>query len=68
MTYELAEEAIALSIERWFALRLAEKTMLRGWALVEQGQGGQVSRRYVRGWPPTEPQGRRRPYCSGWAR
>jgi hypothetical protein len=25
MTYELAEEAIALSIERWFALRLAEK-------------------------------------------
>jgi tetratricopeptide (TPR) repeat protein len=39
MTYELAEAAIALSSERGFALRLAEKTMLRGWALVEQGQG-----------------------------
>jgi predicted ATPase len=39
MTYELAEAAIALSSERGFALRLAEKTMLRGWALVEQGRG-----------------------------
>jgi hypothetical protein len=40
MIYELAEAAIALSIERGFALRLAEKAMLRGWALVEQGGHG----------------------------
>jgi class 3 adenylate cyclase/predicted ATPase len=37
--YEQAEAALVLSHEQGFAFRLAEATMLRGWALVEQGQG-----------------------------
>ncbi|HJY82157.1 MAG TPA: hypothetical protein VKK81_13880, partial [Candidatus Binatia bacterium] len=36
---ELAEALLALSIEQGFALFLAEGTIARGWALVEQGQG-----------------------------
>jgi class 3 adenylate cyclase/predicted ATPase len=36
---EQAEAAIALSTEHGFAQRVAVGTMLRGWALVEQGQG-----------------------------
>jgi predicted ATPase len=39
MTYEWAEEALVLSREQGFALRLTQATVLRGWALVEQGQG-----------------------------
>jgi predicted ATPase len=39
MTYEQAEAALVLSREQGFALRLAQATILRGWALVEQGQG-----------------------------
>ena len=39
MTYEQAEAALVLSREQGFAFRLAEATVLRGWALVEQGQG-----------------------------
>jgi predicted ATPase len=39
MTYERAEAALGLSREQGFALRLAQATILRGWALVEQGQG-----------------------------
>src|SRR5262245_16147248 len=37
--YEQAEAALVLSREQGLAFRLAEATMLRGWALVEQGQG-----------------------------
>ena len=36
---EHAEAAIALSREQGFALNLAYGTIVRGWALVEQGQG-----------------------------
>jgi tetratricopeptide (TPR) repeat protein len=39
MTYELAEAALVLSREQGFTLRMAEATIQRGWALVEQGQG-----------------------------
>jgi hypothetical protein len=39
MAYEQAEAALVLSREQGFALRLAQATILRGWALVEQGQG-----------------------------
>jgi tetratricopeptide (TPR) repeat protein len=39
MTYERAEAALVLSCEQGFAFRLAQATILRGWALVEQGQG-----------------------------
>ena len=39
MTYAWAEEALVLSREQGFALRLTQATVLRGWALVEQGQG-----------------------------
>jgi class 3 adenylate cyclase/tetratricopeptide (TPR) repeat protein len=49
MTYEQAEAALVLSREQGFALRLAQATILRGWALVEQGQGG--------GWYSTDPPG-----------
>jgi class 3 adenylate cyclase/predicted ATPase len=38
-TYEQAEAARVLSGEQGFAFRLAQATILRGWALVEQGQG-----------------------------
>ena len=37
--YEHAEAALVLAREQGFAFREAEATMLRGWALVEQGQG-----------------------------
>jgi predicted ATPase len=36
--YELAEAALVLAREQGFAFRVAEATMLRGWALVEQDQ------------------------------
>jgi predicted ATPase len=39
MTYERAEAALGLSREQGFALRLAQAVTLRGWVLVEQGQG-----------------------------
>jgi predicted ATPase len=39
ISHELAEAALVLSREQGFALRLAEATILRGWALVAQGQG-----------------------------
>jgi predicted ATPase len=39
MTYERAEAALGLSREQGFALRLAQAAILRGWVLVEQGQG-----------------------------
>src|SRR5215510_2463439 len=39
IAYEQAEAALVLSREQVFAFRLAEATMLQGWALVEQGQG-----------------------------
>src|SRR5215510_6628317 len=39
IAYEQAEAALVLSREQGFAFRLAEATVLRGWALVEQGQG-----------------------------
>jgi predicted ATPase len=38
-TYEQAEAALALAREHGFAFRVAQATMLRGWTLVEQGQG-----------------------------
>jgi predicted ATPase len=38
-TYEQAEAVLALAREHGFAFRMAQATMLRGWALVEQGQG-----------------------------
>ena len=38
-TYEQAEAACVLAGEQGFAFRLAQATILRGWALVEQGQG-----------------------------
>jgi predicted ATPase len=38
-TYEQAEAALGLAREHGFAMRVAQATMLRGWALVEQGQG-----------------------------
>jgi predicted ATPase len=38
-TYEWAEAALVLSREQGFAFRLAQATVLRGWTLVEQGQG-----------------------------
>jgi class 3 adenylate cyclase/predicted ATPase len=38
-TYEHAEAALVLACEHGFAYRLAQATILRGWALVEQGQG-----------------------------
>ena len=38
-TYEQAEAALGLAREHGFAFRVAQATMLRGWALVEQGQG-----------------------------
>jgi predicted ATPase/class 3 adenylate cyclase len=37
-TYEQAEAALVLAREHGFALRVAQATILRGWALVEQGQ------------------------------
>ena len=39
IAYEQAEAALVLSREQGFAFRLAEATMVRGWALIEQGQG-----------------------------
>jgi len=39
IVYEQAEAALVLSREQGLALRLVEATALRGWALVEQGQG-----------------------------
>jgi predicted ATPase len=39
LTYEYAEAALVLAREQGFAERVAEATMLRGWALVEEGQG-----------------------------
>ncbi len=39
LTQERAEAAIALSAEQGFALALSQAAILRGWALVEQGQG-----------------------------
>jgi tetratricopeptide (TPR) repeat protein len=39
IAYEQAEAALVLSREQGFAFRLAGATVLRGWALVEQGQG-----------------------------
>jgi predicted ATPase len=38
-TYEQAEAALGLAREQGFAFRVAQATILRGWALVEQGQG-----------------------------
>jgi len=38
-TYEQAEAALGLAREHGFAFRVAQATILRGWALVEQGQG-----------------------------
>jgi class 3 adenylate cyclase/predicted ATPase len=38
-TYEQAEAALGLAREHGFAFRAAQATILRGWALVEQGQG-----------------------------
>src|SRR4029434_8849086 len=38
-TYEQAEAALELAHEHGFAFRVAQATILRGWALVEQGQG-----------------------------
>jgi class 3 adenylate cyclase/predicted ATPase len=39
IAYEQAEAALVLLREQGFAFRLAQATVLRGWALVEQGQG-----------------------------
>jgi tetratricopeptide (TPR) repeat protein len=39
LTYEQASAALMLSGKQGFALRLAQATILQGWALVEQGQG-----------------------------
>jgi tetratricopeptide (TPR) repeat protein len=38
-TYEQAETALGLAREHGFAFRGAQATFLRGWALVQQGQG-----------------------------
>jgi predicted ATPase len=38
-TYELAEATLGLAREHGFAFRVAQATILQGWALVEQGQG-----------------------------
>src|SRR4029450_8362552 len=38
-TYEQAEAALGLAREHGFAFRVAQATRVRGWALVEQGQG-----------------------------
>jgi tetratricopeptide (TPR) repeat protein len=38
-TYEQAEAALGLAREQGFAFRVAQATILRGWALVEQGRG-----------------------------
>jgi predicted ATPase len=38
-TYEHAEAALALAREHELTQRVAEATLLRGWALIEQGQG-----------------------------
>src|SRR5262249_26466551 len=38
-TYEQAEAALELAREHGFAFRVAQATIVRGWALVEQGQG-----------------------------
>jgi class 3 adenylate cyclase/predicted ATPase len=38
-TYEQAEAALVLAREHGFAFRVAQAMILRGWALVEQGQG-----------------------------
>jgi len=38
-TYEQAEAALGLAREHGFAFRVAQATILRGWALVQQGQG-----------------------------
>ena len=39
LTYEQASAALMLSGKQGVALRLAQATILQGWALVEQGQG-----------------------------
>ena len=39
LTQERAEAALALASEQGFALQLTRGTVLRGWALAEQGQG-----------------------------
>jgi predicted ATPase len=41
MTQEQAEAAVALASEQSFALFLAVGTILQGWALAEQGEGGE---------------------------
>src|SRR5207249_5970346 len=38
-TYEQAEAALGLAREHGFTFRVAQATILRGWALVAQGQG-----------------------------
>ena len=50
MTSEQAEAALVLSREQGFASRVAEATMLRGWALVEQGQGEAGIAQLRQGW------------------
>ena len=49
---ERAEAVIALSTEQGFPFWAARGTILRGWALVEQGQGRRELRRYTRAWLP----------------
>ena len=51
-TQERAEAAIVLSTEQGFPFWLAKGTILRGWALAEQGQGKKALPRCTRAWLP----------------
>ena len=59
---ERAEAAITLSTEQGFRLWVAWGTMLRGWALAEQGQGEEGIAQIRQGWLPFGPRGQR---CHG---
>jgi class 3 adenylate cyclase/predicted ATPase len=50
LTKERAEEVISLSTEQGFALYVAHGTMLRGWALAEEGRRDEGIAEMHRGW------------------
>ena len=70
-TQERAEAPMTLSTEQRFAFWVVSATVLRGWVLVEQGQGAEGWRRYARVWPPGRPWGKRctsRVFVPSWPR
>ena len=57
-TREAAEEDVGFSGEQGFPFFLAQGTILRGWALAEQGRDAEGMAEMRRAWPPTRRRGR----------